>query len=313
MAAMLCSAAAVQQALTVRDRRRYPPPGQLVDVDGHQMHLQVQGPDSGGPTVVLEAGMGSFSPNWYWVQQELSAMVRSVAYDRPGLGWSRPCRRPRDAQTIASELRAALRAADIEPPYVLAGHSFGGLPVRAFADLYPDLTAGLVLVDASHPDQWVRWPTPHADRIIEISQRTFGWLGWLGVLRALNLARGISAGLPARQAAELQAAAALPGQAATEAAQMHSWSLSREQLKSAAPLGDLPFAVLAVTEQPVGAGLLTDLQHELAELTPDASFRVVSGASHESLVSDRTHAQVVAQTIAAVVEAVRDRARFNLE
>ncbi len=108
---------------------------------------------------------------------------------------------------------------------------------------------------------------------IEISQRTFGWLGWLGVLRALNLAGGISAGLPARQAAELQAAAALPGQAATEAAQMHSWSLSREQLKSAAPLGGLPFAVLAVTEQPIGAELLTDLQHELAELTSAASFR----------------------------------------
>ncbi len=89
---------------------------------------------------------------------------------------------------------------------------------------------------------------------------------------------------------------------------MHSWSLSREQVKSAAPLGDLPFAVLAVTEQPVGAELLTDLQHELAELTPGASFRVISGASHESLVSDRKHAQVVAQTIAAVVEAVRDRA-----
>ncbi len=126
---------------------------------------------------------------------------------------------------------------------------------------------------------------------IEISQRTFGWLGWLGVLRALNLAGGISAGLPARQAAELQAAAALPGQAATEAAQMHSWSLSREQLKSAAPLGGLPFAVLAVTEQPIGAELLTDLQHELAELTSAASFRVVSGASHESLVTDRKHAQ----------------------
>ena len=305
--AVMGSAAAVQQALTVRDRRRYPAPGLLVHVDGRQIHLQVLGAESGGPTVVLEAGMGSFSPNWYWVQQELAPTVRSVAYDRAGLGWSRRSRRPRDAQTIAVELRDALREAGIEPPYVLAGHSFGGLPVRAFADLYPELTAGLILVDASHPDQWVRWPTPHAARILEVSQRVLGWLGWFGLLRALHLARGISAGLPARQAAELRAGAALPGFAGTEAAQIRSWSVSREQLNAAAPLGDLPLAVLAVSEQPVGGELLTALQRELAELTEDASFEIVQGASHESVISNREHARVVATTIEAVVQAATDR------
>jgi pimeloyl-ACP methyl ester carboxylesterase len=308
---VLGSAAALQQTLTVRDRRRYPAPGLLVNVDGHPMHLQVRGPDSGGPTVVLEAGMGSFSPNWYWVQHELAPTIRSVAYDRAGLGWSRRSRRPRDAQTIAIELRDALREAGIEPPYVLAGHSFGGLAVRAFADLYPQLTAGLVLVDASHPDQWVRWPTPHANQILEVSQRISGWLGWFGLLRALNLARGISDGLPARQVAELRAGAALPGFAATEAAQIHFWSVSREQLNAAQPLGDLPLAVLAVSEQPIGGELLTALQVELAELTENASFEVVQGASHESLISDREHARVVARTIRAVMQAAADHERSD--
>jgi pimeloyl-ACP methyl ester carboxylesterase len=305
-AAAMGSAATVQQLLTVRDRRRYPAPGLLVHVDGRRIHLQVRGAASAGPTAVLEAGMGSFSPNWYWVQEDLAPVVRNVSYDRAGLGWSRRSRRPRDAQAIAMELRDAMREAAIEPPYVLAGHSFGGLPVRAFADLYPELTAGLVLVDASHPDQWVRWPTPHADRILEVSQRIFGWLGWLGVLRALNLSRGITAGLPARQAAELRAGAALPGFAATEAAQMRSWSVSREQLNAASPLGDLPLAVLAVSEQPLGGELLTALQRELAELTQGSSFEVVQGASHESLISNREHARVVARTIEAVVQAARD-------
>jgi pimeloyl-ACP methyl ester carboxylesterase len=313
IAAVMGSAAAVQQMLTVRDRRRYPAPGMLVSVNGHPMHLLVRGPDVSGPAVVLEAGMGSFSPNWYWVQEELAPAVQSVSYDRAGLGWSRRSRRPRDAQTIALELRDALREAAIEPPYVLAGHSFGGLPVRAFADLYPELTAGLVLVDASHPDQWVRWPTPHADKILEVSQRIFGWLGWLGVLRALHLSRGISAGLPARQMAELRAGAALPGFAATEAAQMRSWSVSREQLNAAQPLGDLPLAVLAVTEQPVGGELLTALQRELAELTENASFDVVQGASHESLISEREHARIVAKTIQAVVQVARNREESRLK
>jgi pimeloyl-ACP methyl ester carboxylesterase len=306
VAAMIGSAAAVQQALTVRDRRRFPAPGLLVTVEGHPMHLRVRGPDTSGPTVVLEAGMGSFSPNWHWVQEELAPTVRSVAYDRAGFGWSRPSRRQRDAQTIAIELRDALREAGIEPPYVLAGHSFGGLPVRAFADLYPELTAGLVLVDASHPDQWVRWPTPHAAQILEISQRIMGWLGWFGLLRLLNLSRQISAGLPKRQAAELRAGAALPGCAATEAAQIRSWSVSREQLNAAASLGDLPLAVIAVSEQPVGGELLTALQHELAELTENASFEILQGASHESLISDRDHARAVATTILRVVHQNRN-------
>ena len=307
------SAAAVQQVLTVRDRRRYPAPGLLVHIDGRQIHLQVRGADSDGPTVVLEAGMGSFSPNWHWVQEELAPVVRSVSYDRAGLGWSRRGRHPRDAKSIAMELRDALREAAIEPPYVLAGHSFGGLPVRAFADLYPELTAGLVLVDASHPDQWVRWPTPHANRILEVSQRIFGWLGWLGVLRALNLSRGISAGLPARQAAELRAGAALPGFATTEAAQIRAWSVSREQLNAAAPLGALPLAVLTVSEQPVGGKLLSALQRELAELTEDASFEIVQGASHESLIANRENARVVANAIVAVVAAARDRGDSQLK
>jgi hypothetical protein len=148
---------------------------------------------------------------------------------------------------------------------------------------------------------------PYADKILEVSQRVFGWLGWLGVLRALNLSRGISAGLPARQVAELRAAAALPGFAATEAAQIRCWSVSREQLNAAAPLGNLPLNVLGVSEQPVGGELLTALQHQLAQLTDSGTFEVLEGASHESVISDREHARVVAAGIQAVVEACRKR------
>ncbi|HEX5730848.1 alpha/beta fold hydrolase [Microbacterium sp.] len=299
-------AAAVQQVLTVRDRRRFAPPGVLVDVHGHQMHLLISGPDGDGPAVILEAGMGSFSPNWYWVQRELSD-IRTVAYDRPGLGWSEPTGRPRDARTIAEDLRQAMTAAGIEPPFVLAGHSFGGLPVRAFADVYPELTAGLVLVDASHPDQWARWPVRHADRILAASQRLLSVLAWFGMLRALDASRAISNGLPAEQVAQLRAASALPRCAATEAAQTKAWETSRNQLNAAAPLGELPLTVLAVTDQPVGGDLLTALQLELAGLTANARFEVVDGASHESLVSQRRHARRVAAAIRSVVQAAQDR------
>lgn len=301
LVAVLGLAAAVEQLLALRDRRRYQPPGVVVDVRGRRMHLLISGPTEGQPTVVLEAGMGSFSPNWHWVQRELPD-IRTVAYDRAGLGWSEPTNRPRDARTIAQDLREALVAAGVEPPYVLAGHSFGGLPVRAFADLYPDDTVGIVLVDASHPDQWIRWPVPYADRILAGSQRVLSVLGWFGVLRAIDASREISEGLPAEQIAQLRAGAALPRFAATEAAQTRAWATSRDQLNAASPLGDLPLTVLTVTDQPVGGDLLRALQLELAGLTRQARFEIVDGAGHASLVSQHSYAQMVATAIRSVVQ-----------
>ncbi len=290
--------ALAQVRATRRDEQRYPPPGVLVDVGGHRLHLDVRG-SGPGPTVVLEAGMGSFSPNWYWVQSELAPEMRVVAYDRSGLGWSERGTAPRDAETLAAELHAALVAAGVAGPYVLAGHSFGGLPVRAFAQLYPGETAGLVLVDASNPDQWVRWPVRNADRMIVTSQRVTAALARVGLLRLVDLSRAISAGLPDRAVAELRARSALPGTSAVEAEQMAAWPTSRAQLVS--DLGALPLVVLGVTDQPRGAETLTALQAELVRLSTRSARRVVEGATHESLVARREHAMAVVAAIRAVV------------
>jgi pimeloyl-ACP methyl ester carboxylesterase len=297
---LLCAGvvgAAAQAAATRRDSKRYPPPGMLVDLGGYRLHLNIQG-DAPGPVVVLESGMGSFSSNWYWVQNELASSMRVVAYDRAGLGWSDRGNRPRDAETIARELHAALQAARVGGPYVLAGHSFGGLPVRAFAGLFPDETAGIVLVDASHPDQWLRWPVRRADRMLAISQRVTAALAHLGLLRLIDVSRQISAGLPERQVEELRARSALPGTSAVEAQQVDAWPQSRSQL--AASLDGLPLVVLGVGDQPRGAATLTELQAELPALSTNSARRVVQEATHESLVAQRRYALVVADAIRAV-------------
>ena len=300
-----CTIAVVGQSLAARrDARRFPPPGRLVDVGGFRMHLQVQGGEQVGPTVVLEAGLGSFSPNWYWVQQALAPHVRVVSYDRAGLGWSDPSPAPRDAGTMAVELHAALHAAGIPGPYVLAGHSFGGLVVRAFADAYRPETVGLVLVDASHPDQWARWPVPYADRIQLFTLRTMAGAARLGLLRLGHPFAAVSAGLPERQVAELDAHFALPLTSATEAAQMRAWErTTRPALQHAAPLDDLPLAVLGVGVQPMGAATLDALQEELPGLSSNSSRRVITTATHESLIADRGNAGRVASAILAVVDA----------
>ena len=131
------------------DARAYPMPGQLVDVGGHRLHLHCTG--SGSPTVVLEPGQGGASSDLGWVAPAAARDSRVCVYDRAGRGWSDPPDGPQDATQIAADLHTLLERAQVPGPYVLAGHSFGGLYVLTFAATYPDQVAGLVLLDSTAP------------------------------------------------------------------------------------------------------------------------------------------------------------------
>ena len=127
------------------------PPGELVDVDGHAMHLNCTG--EGSPTVVLDTGLGDSSVNVLPVQNSIASFTRVCSYDRAGYGWSEPGPEPRTSEQIVGELATLLEAAGESGPYVLAGHSFGGLNMILFAAEHPDDVAGVVLIDSSHPEQ----------------------------------------------------------------------------------------------------------------------------------------------------------------
>jgi pimeloyl-ACP methyl ester carboxylesterase len=304
MATLALAGAALQAAAAARDRRAYPPPGRLVDVGGYRLHLDVTGAPRGRPTVILDAGIASCSAHWAWVRAELAPSLRVVAYDRAGLGWSDPGPRPRDARRSAAELRAALERAGIGGPYVVAGHSFGGLVVRAFADLCPDDVVGMVLVDASHPDQWARIPAARGGRLVAWGNRLTGVLARCGVWRLLDPAPGLTDGLPARPAAELRALLARPEPWAASADALAVWeALTRPQINAARSLGALPLAVLSVTEQSLYGEVLTRLQAELPALSSNSTHTTVRGATHEGLISRHEHATVVARAVRRVVEA----------
>lgn len=298
---------ALYQAIaTARDKRRFPPPGQLVDAGGFRLHLYATGKDTGNPTVILEAGMASFSSNFAWVQQALEQMTRVVSYDRSGLGWSDSGPKPRDGQRSARELRAALQRAGITGPYVVAGHSYGGLVVRAFAALYPGEVAGMVLIDASHPDQWTHIPASKNGRTIAFANRVTACLAHFGLLRFWNPESALINGLPPQQRAEMDAFLATPRQWATGADGLIAWGdLSRDQINSARSRGDLPLFVLSVTEQDKYADVLTALQAELPKLSSNSVHLTVQGATHDGLVCRREHALVVADAIRQVVAAAR--------
>jgi pimeloyl-ACP methyl ester carboxylesterase len=176
--------AAYQLLGEARDRRRFPPPGELVDIGGRRLHLWRAG--QGVPAVVIATSLGEPGHGWAEMQPRLAQHTTVVAYDRAGLGWSDPGPWPTGTRTV-DDLHALLEAARIPPPYVLVGHSVGGLHVRLYAAYHPEQVAGLVLVDSSHPDQ-----------VHRLRRRCGGWRlsrprYWLQVakvaVRPLGLAR----------------------------------------------------------------------------------------------------------------------------
>lgn len=129
------------------------PPGRLVDVGGFRLHIN--GAGQGSPSVIFDAALGGSSLSWSLVQGEVARFTRACSYDRAGFGWSDPGPFPRTAGRIADELRRLLDRAGEAPPYVVVGHSFGGLVMRVFATKFRRDTAALVLVDPAHPEDWI--------------------------------------------------------------------------------------------------------------------------------------------------------------
>jgi pimeloyl-ACP methyl ester carboxylesterase len=137
-------------------RSEYPPPGKLVSLGTHDIHLNCVG--SGSPTVVFEADLDQYgSLSWFPVQEKIGEMTRACSYDRAGILWSEPGPRPRDGETIARELAAVLAAAGEKGPYLLVGHGFGGAYIRIFAGQNPADVCGMVLLESSHPEMLTRF------------------------------------------------------------------------------------------------------------------------------------------------------------
>jgi pimeloyl-ACP methyl ester carboxylesterase len=131
---------------------RTPPPGRLVRVGHHRLHIRCDG--EGGPPVIFDAALGGSSLSWSLVQPAVARLTQACSYDRAGFGWSDAGPLPRTADRIADELQQLLRGAAIPPPYVLVGHSYGGLGLRLYASRHPNDVAGLVLIEPAVPEEW---------------------------------------------------------------------------------------------------------------------------------------------------------------
>jgi pimeloyl-ACP methyl ester carboxylesterase len=290
-----------QTVATELDQRAYPPPGELVDVGDHSLHINCVG--EGSPTVILEAASGGMSAHWVRVQQQVAQTTRVCAYDRAGLGWSEPGPEPRDARQVSGELHTLLTNAGIEGPYVLVGHSYGGLYARMYAARYSEEVAGVVLVDSSHPEQFTRSPEGRA--MFEQIRRLGAVLPFLTRLGVIRLTNYFPAhpDLPSHQRAQIEAFNSSTQHVVTTVEEFRATPETTAQVRSTENLSDKPLAVVSAGEQPSS---WLEMQEELAILSPNSIHRVVDGATHVSLLYERRDAQVTSAAIDQVVEAARN-------
>jgi pimeloyl-ACP methyl ester carboxylesterase len=150
---VLAAGMVYQGAGSRRDERLYSGGGRWISA-GPKLRLYALEQGSGSPTVLFESGIGATHLNWRRVQDAVAEFTATVSYDRGGLGWSSPSRSPRTPGNIAAELHEMLRSGGIRPPFILVGHSFGGLVMRRYALLYPDEVAAILLVDPMRCEEW---------------------------------------------------------------------------------------------------------------------------------------------------------------
>ncbi len=272
------------------DARANPPPGQMVDVGGFRMHINCTG--GGTPTVLIEAGLGDWSSSWGLVQPGVAKSTRVCTYDRAGLGWSEPGPLPRDARQFARELHALLHHANVPGPYILVGHSMGGLPVRVFVHDYPSEVAGVVLIDSMYPGQ-LNYVT-QADVFSTLSV-----LARFGIVRLLAKPSGVVDNAVPHAAAS-STMSTRPQSLQTFADEIRGIPDSLAQADAAGSFGDLPLIVLSR-----GLDADPDWQAGQAELSrlSSSSQHLIAGHSGHSIQISQPDAAVAA--ILNVVEQVR--------
>ena len=308
---VLAVVGAIYQAIaTERAERAYPPPGEMVDVGGYSLHINCVG--RGSPTVILDAGSGGMSAQWVRVQQEVSGTTRVCAYDRAGMGWSEMSPEPRDAGQITGELHTLLGRAGIEEPYVLVGHSFGGMYMQTYAARYPDEVAGVALVDSStEPDQFSQ--RSEARESHEPQEQTFAVVpllvrlgvslpARLGVVRLLSELDPASPELPPQSRAQIDALTPSTRQWTTSALEFLA---PTQTLRSGGP-GSLESKPLAVVTAGASEPGWLKRQDKLTTLSSNSMHRVVEGATHTSLLYDRSDSQATSTAIVEVVQAARN-------
>jgi pimeloyl-ACP methyl ester carboxylesterase len=330
VAAVLVTGASQAETQMIDGPPPLPPPGRLVDVGGWRLHLYCVGERRpGSPAVILEAGLGDFSVEWALVQPHVAPFARVCSYDRAGDGWSDLGPHPRTMRQIVYELHTALDRAGEPAPFVLVGHSYGGVLARVYQRTYPDDVAALVLVEPGLDDPARLTPAGLVRSSDLATGRPIPPPRTHGPLRTDDIAPAALARMRAGLAEASRNANAHPrDRLPPEAQRMRSWALGRVEHVAAAvnpfeheelaalrsdhlreqPLGDLPLFVLT-RGLPDGdgpdAGALEDEHRQaharLSALTLRGALRIATRSGHHVSLDDPATVVTVIRDVLALV------------
>jgi pimeloyl-ACP methyl ester carboxylesterase len=300
--------AAYQSVLTRRDNRELPGLGELVDVDGRRVHVRRMGEPTEGPTVVFESGLSSPLEMWSWVQAAVAEVAPTISYDRAGIGRSDPGEQPRTAERIRGEFERLLEVLDVRGPLILVGHSYGGMLLRAFAQEHPDRVAGVVLIDAAHPEQLERSARQRLGLpLMRASVRSS--LFWSRFGR--NRLRPVGAdsqltGLPEVALKTTIARMMTIRNWAASEAEINAWLAHVvDEIRSATLPADVPLFVVTAAETAKADPVHGELQRELASLSAVSVQQTVPGATHLGMLCSAGSARGVTAAVLEVVDAAR--------
>lgn len=284
------------------------PPGRYVDVKGESVHI-LSNADGEGPTVVFESAMASPCTEWAWVLRALDGKVPYVAYDRPGNGWSSRRTAPdltADYHGLTAEL---LRALGLPAPYLLVGHSVGGLLIRDFAARRPRDTAGLVLVDSSHPDQLERSSQQRDGMaLVRHALTNRAWRARFGRVECGKDDFGAVADLPKGVAGPTVGVMCRPEPWVAALRELELWHRRWAADVRGSDLSDgVPVAVVTAGKQAEADPAHAQMQRELARLSPVARHETVAAAEHDALVMQQEHAARVSAAVTWALDTARER------
>jgi pimeloyl-ACP methyl ester carboxylesterase len=287
---------AVETVGLAQDQHASAMPGRLVDVGGHRLHLDCTG--SGGPTVVLQNGLGESSANWARIAPAVAGTTRVCGYDRAGQGWSDGAPSEQDGLQAAADLHALLSRAGEHGPFVLVGHSIGGDHAMTYAARFPEQVAGVVLLDATSPYLSAAGQ-PHAGPPGAIA--VLPSVARLGVGRLLP--RSFWSALPEPAAARVQALQTSPRGWRNVRDESATLPVLLSQARTLTTLGSTPLVVLTAAEH-VADPEWAAAHDRMAALSTDSSHRTAE-ATHAGLLDEEHGAALSARAIDDVVRAVR--------